>query len=144
LVFSLGEIEGRYQTVATLVSLNTDPTGIILSQQHSGSIRYYAGRNILRYDVLDPAWLDRAVAWLQAHHIHPYLVLDDWERIDFQHRFASQNTLGRLTYSPFIVSESGITTSLYDLQPGSGIAPAPRIFYKMTVPSYPPPPVAPP
>ena len=47
---------------------------------HSGTVRYYAGRVTLRFDLLDPAWLDRAIAWLEARGHHPYILLEDWER----------------------------------------------------------------
>jgi hypothetical protein len=35
---------------------------VILSVQHSGSLRIYADRLTLRFDALDPLWLDRTVA----------------------------------------------------------------------------------
>ena len=48
------------------------PDAVILAMQHSGSLRYYTGRLILRWDALDPAWLDRAVAFLRDRGIATY------------------------------------------------------------------------
>ena len=47
--------------------------------QHSGSLRLYADRLTLRYDALDPLWLDRVVAYLQSIGRRPYYVLDGAE-----------------------------------------------------------------
>ena len=47
--------------------------------QHSGSVRYYTGRMIVRWDALDPAWLDRAVEFLRERGIATYLLVEHWE-----------------------------------------------------------------
>ena len=83
--------------------------------QHSGSLRYYAGRMTLRYDWLNEAWLDRAVDWLNAHGSHPYFVLEEWEREIFKTRFAGKNRLGRLDLTPvFVYTGAGGPIYLYD------------------------------
>src|SRR5262249_60392451 len=74
--FDLGRSERKYVDVARFVADHTEPDAVMLSQQHSGSLRLYAGRLTLRYDVLDSAWLDRSLAALQSSGRHPYLVLD--------------------------------------------------------------------
>ena len=55
--------------------------------QHSGSMRYYTGRMIVRWDTLDPAWLDRAVAFLRDRGIATYALLEYWEEAEFRQRF---------------------------------------------------------
>ena len=60
-VFDLARGERRYTDVARFVAGHTDPDAVILSVQHSGSLRIYADRLTLRYDALDPLWLDRAM-----------------------------------------------------------------------------------
>ena len=45
---------------------------MIVASIHAGSLRYYAGRATVRFDILDPAWLDRAAAWLNDRGRHPY------------------------------------------------------------------------
>jgi hypothetical protein len=87
-------------SIAKIVEQATDPTAVIFAGQHSGPIRYYAGRTILRFDLLDRAWLDRAALWLNAQGRRPYFLLEEWEMTEFQERFASGNTLGTLALAP--------------------------------------------
>jgi hypothetical protein len=101
-VFPEGEGERRYATIAQLVQQVTEPSSVILASIHTGSLRYYAGRDTMRFDLLDEAWLDRAVAWLTAHGRHPYFLIEDWERPMFERRFAAMNVLGRLAMSPVL------------------------------------------
>src|SRR5262249_40613722 len=55
--FAIARGEAKYVEVARIVESVTDPDAVIVSAQHSGSVRYYAGRLTLRWDVGDPAWL---------------------------------------------------------------------------------------
>jgi len=60
-------------------------------------------RVTLRYDLLDPQWLDRAVSWLTAHGAHPYLLVEGWEVPDVRIRFPDQQALQRLDDPPVFV-----------------------------------------
>ena len=51
--FPSGEGEHRYVSIAKMVEQATDPSAVIFTGQHSGPIRYYAGRTIVRFDLLD-------------------------------------------------------------------------------------------
>ena len=94
-VFPVGEGERRYATIASLVERMTEPSSVILTAQHSGSIRYYAGRLTLRFDVLEPAWLEQ-------NGRHPYILVEDWEMRQFGERFARTSALARLTLAPVL------------------------------------------
>jgi hypothetical protein len=98
--FDLGWGDRRYVNVARFVAEHTEPDAVILSRQHSGSIRHYAGRLTLRFDVLDRAALDRAIAFLQSSGRPPYLVLDGDEVPMFQARFAGRSRLAALDWAP--------------------------------------------
>jgi hypothetical protein len=113
-VFLSGEGDQRYPAVAWLVRRFTASNSVIISGQHSGSLRYYAGRLTLRYDRLDPQWLDRAVAWLRDHGVRPYILLDDGERPLFRDRFGAANRLGKLDGVPVAAYLGPGTTFLYD------------------------------
>ena len=93
-MFPDNEGERRYATVAQLVQQATEPSSIILASIHTGPIRYYAGRDTMRFDLLNEEWLDRAVAWLTEQGRHPYILIEDWERPVFEKRFAASNSLG--------------------------------------------------
>lgn len=97
-----GRRERRYSEAGRLARERTEPTSVIYSSQHSGSMRYYGGRLTLRYDLLNPAWLDRSVEWFASRGIHAYLVLDDWEVEGFRRRFAGQQRLSQVDVPVFI------------------------------------------
>jgi len=84
---------------------------VILSHQHSGSLRLYASRLTLRFDILEPEWLDRALAWLQSTGHHPYIVLDGDEVERFRARFGNSSA-GALTAPP--VGELNDVVFVYD------------------------------
>jgi hypothetical protein len=83
-------IERRYAGAAAMAAAHTEPNALMLSMQHSGSVRYYGPRMSLRYDWLDPAWLDRSVAWLVARGHPVYALLDASEVAAVRRRFAGQ------------------------------------------------------
>jgi hypothetical protein len=85
-----------------MVEQVTDPAAVIFTGQHSGPIRYYAGRTIVRFDLLDAAWLDRAVQWLTAQGRPPYFLLEEWEMTEFQKRFSPSNALGTVALAPVV------------------------------------------
>jgi hypothetical protein len=100
--FPSGEGDHRYVSIAKMVEQATDPPAVIFTGQHSGPIRYYAGRTILRFDMLDRAWLDRAVQWLNAQGRRPYFLLEEWEVTEFQQRFSESNALGTIALAPVV------------------------------------------
>jgi hypothetical protein len=99
---------------ARLVRDRTAANSVVLSLVNSGSLQYYAGRATLRWDLLDPAWLDRAVAWLADRHVRAYAMLDDAEVSGFRERFAGQ-TVTKLIDVPVLVYQGATTLRLYDL-----------------------------
>jgi hypothetical protein len=111
-VFDLARGERRYLDVARFVAGHTEPDAVIFSVQHSGSLRIYADRLTLRYDALDPLWLDRAVSYLQSIGRHPYYVLDGAEVDAFRQRFAANNRTGTLAWTP--IATLGGTIAIYD------------------------------
>jgi hypothetical protein len=118
-VFPDDEGERRYATIAGLVARQTGSDAIILASMHTGPTRYYAGRATMRYDLLDPAWLDKAVEWLRRDGHHPYVLVEDWEMRDFIARFRAKNpNSGALAASPVLAYRAyniGGTVYLFDL-----------------------------
>jgi len=110
--FDLGRSERRYVDVARFVASHTETDAVILSVQHSGSLRLYADRLTLRYDALDPLWLDRAVAYLESVGRKPYYVLDGGEVDAFRQRFGASNRAGALDWPP--LATLGGTIAVYD------------------------------
>jgi hypothetical protein len=113
--FGLAKTERRYVGAAQLAHEWTGDNSVILSLGHSGSARYYGGRQTLRYDMLEPEWLDRSIAWLDERGFHPYVLLEEHEVEDFQRRFERQRA-GRLTRSNPLFRYEGLgTVLLFDL-----------------------------
>jgi hypothetical protein len=116
--FPSGEGDHRYASIAKMVEQATDPSAVILTGQHSGPIRYYAGRTIVRFDLLDPAWLDRAVQWLTAQGRPPHFLLEEYEVLEFEKRFARSNRHGKLTVAPIIEYRApGVAGAIYLFDP---------------------------
>jgi len=103
--------ENAYIIVGKWVRLSTPDNSVILSMQHSGSLRYYAGRITLRYDTIDPATLDDKTQWLTDHGIRVFAVLADWEVDVFARRFAGQRRVAALE-APLVRMPG---TTLFDL-----------------------------
>ena len=107
--------EARYVTVATRLREISGDNAIVLAIQHSGSVRYYAGRMTLAWDSLPPAWLDNAIAWMIERGVHPYAVLEDWEIRNLRSRFAGQAGL-KLFDTPIV---QHALVFVFDLKPDS-------------------------
>ena len=95
-IFNAAEYERRHIRAAQEVAARTPADAIVLSVQHSGSVRYYANRTTLRYDWIDDAALDTVIRDLAAQGRRSYLVVDDWEEKEFRARFAPANRGGQL------------------------------------------------
>jgi hypothetical protein len=114
-VFDLWRSERRYIDVARFIGAQTSPDAVVVSMQHSGSLRLYAGRQTLRYDVLDPDWLDRALEHLKSSGRRPYFVLDAWEVDLFRRRFGAVSHAGALDWPAMaVLGSGGAATSVYD------------------------------
>jgi 4-amino-4-deoxy-L-arabinose transferase-like glycosyltransferase len=111
-VFTVGQGESKYTEVASAVALIVPPDGVVLSMQHSGSLRYYAGRMTLRWDYLDPEWLDRAVSWLAAKGHRPFVLVERFERQAIRRQFGGSG-VGRLDWQPLATFRDG-NILLYD------------------------------
>jgi len=98
-VFAQREAERRYEIVGHYVAASTPANAVLLSMQHSGSLRYYGHRTTLRYDSIAPESLDSTIALLREKGYRPFIVLDEWEVPVFRGRFALSET-GRLAWAP--------------------------------------------
>jgi hypothetical protein len=97
-VFDLAAAERRYPAVGHFVGERLRADAFVIADQHSGSIRYYAGTPTLRWRLLHPESLGAAVEGLREAGYTPYVVLDPFEEADFRDRFAaSAALLARLT-----------------------------------------------
>jgi len=99
-VFALPQLEGRYRETAVLVRDRLPANAVLITVWQSGGVRFHAGRDAVLWDSLDPAWLDRAVAWLTDQGRVPFILLERGEERDFRARFRAASTLGALDWPP--------------------------------------------
>ncbi len=114
-VFDLHVTEQVYVVAAEMSRDIGGRDGVFLAMQHSGSLRYYGDVLTLRWDGVDPAWLDRLVAWWHARGRAVYFVLEDWEQVQFKERFAPHSPLGRLDWPARGEAKVAGVTSVYDV-----------------------------
>jgi hypothetical protein len=99
-VFQQAMVQAKHADVAEHVRRATPDNSVVLAMQHSGSLRYYAGRVTMRWDLLSPEWLDRAVAWMAERGVPTYALLDDFEQAEMVQRFAGQELTATLMGPP--------------------------------------------
>jgi hypothetical protein len=112
--FALRGFERRYLEAGRYARQHLPERAIVLAVQHSGSLRYHGGRLTLRWDYLDPAWLDRALGWLDAQGYRPYLLLDPFEEADFRKRFRGHSVYGDLDWPASAEIGGTARVRLYD------------------------------
>jgi hypothetical protein len=83
----LMERERRYPLVAEWIDRHTPATAMVFAAQHAGSIRHYAGRTTLRWDVLQPGDLYTVVDAMRARSRAVYVALEGDEQEQFRMRF---------------------------------------------------------
>jgi 4-amino-4-deoxy-L-arabinose transferase-like glycosyltransferase len=112
---TIGKSDTKYEMAGRLVAQTTPVNSVVMTMQHSGSIRYYGGRLTMRYDQLDDKWLDRAVEWFSSRNVRTFAFIEDWEVPEFRKRFPQQR-LGKLDMKPIVTyrNESAVMY-LYDL-----------------------------
>ncbi|MDP9322393.1 MAG: glycosyltransferase family 39 protein [Acidobacteriota bacterium] len=97
--FDIRNQEQKYPLAGAFVRDRLPAAAFVLAGQHSGSIRYYANRPTLRWDLLSPVRLDEVLATFRAQGYEPFLVVDAGEYEDFREKFArtDQRAIHQLT-----------------------------------------------
>jgi hypothetical protein len=99
-VFALQAMEGRYRQAGELVRDRLPANAVVITEWQSGGIRFHADREVVLWESLDPAWLDRAITWLKAKGLQPYILVERREEPEFRARFKSQSDIGGLDWPP--------------------------------------------
>lgn len=120
--FRIGLTESRYPQVARGVAKLTNAESGILTLQHSGTVRYYAGRMTLRWDLVEPRQFGALLAWMRSHGHHPYLLIDAGEMPSLRSRFPNEPALAMIEWPP-LASFFRNETFLFDLDATGPAAP---------------------
>jgi len=78
-VFTMPAQEARHRLVGELVAQVTPTNAVVLALQHSGSLRYYAGRQTVNWDQIPAGSFDHSVNALAAQGLPVFLVIDSAE-----------------------------------------------------------------
>jgi len=118
-IVEIGEGEQKYADVGRYLAREA-PTGtVVISGLHSGSIRLYSRLRTLRVDLLDRAWLDRAIEHLKLAGQTPYLVLEESEIRNFRERFAGQQAVALVDRPAVAVHSRNVYVFSSDPRPSS-------------------------
>jgi hypothetical protein len=113
--FAIGAGEQRFIVMADFVDRTLPSNAVVLSNLHSGAVRYYTGRAVVRYDRLAGPRLPSAVEWLRDHGYRPYILLDGAEENDFRRQFAdTAGAIGRLEVPVLAEVQAPFRVRLYD------------------------------
>ena len=101
-----------FTSVGEYVRQHLPENAVILTMQHSGSIRYYSNRLTLRWDFLAPEWWPRALNTLSERGYRPYVLLTSSE----EGAFRSQFRLSTIEDAPGTIAATfrGAEVRLYD------------------------------
>lgn len=122
-VFNLRFHESRYRSVGHYLKETLPPNPIVITFQESGSIRYYTGAPISRWDYM-PGDLDDSVSAFRQRGLYPILVVEDWERPNLRARFP-KSRLAALDWAPR--ADIGETTHVWILDPADRGADTPPV-----------------
>jgi hypothetical protein len=115
-VFDLRHTERDYPAVGRHLREQFPVNAIFFSAQHSGSIRLYADRPIVRWDRLDAGWLDKAVTTLRARGYVTYLVAAPGELTAFREYSGNKGEAAAQQLTPLVTIGR---TAVYELTAGA-------------------------
>ena len=104
----------RVSVIGDYINADVPPSAVILAGEQSGSMRYYADRPILRWEVATPESLAASITALQQSRRPVYIVLDAWEHEPFRARFAAL-PVGALDWPPMLEAGTTPRTRLWKL-----------------------------
>ena len=87
--FKLADQLRRVSTVAGYLQSNVPPSAVLLSGEQSGSMRYYTGRSILRWEAASTDALATVLPTLENSNRPLFIVLDAWEEGSFRSKLSA-------------------------------------------------------
>jgi hypothetical protein len=93
-VFRLAARQSRALLAGRYLASVLPPHAVVISGEQSGSIRYYTGRSIVRWDFLAADSLPHVTEQLVASGYDVWIALDDWEVPTYREKFAPLVTAG--------------------------------------------------
>jgi hypothetical protein len=96
-VFAMADLSRRFERAAATVTSSTPDGTVVFSMLHSGSVAYYTGRPIVRWDIVPPGLLGAYARDLDSLGRPSILLVDDLEAAEFDARHGAELTPFRAT-----------------------------------------------
>jgi hypothetical protein len=112
--FGFRTVESRYEAAGRFINRALPENAVFFAFQESGSVRYYTGRMSVRFDLLRPEWLDRAVAALNARGYRPYFLIEELEEPVFRNRFGATSALGNIDWPAAAELKGAFGVKIFD------------------------------
>jgi len=113
-VFAMKEGERKYAAVGAWVARRLPERAVVITELHSGSIRYYAGRLTMRWTWIPETDLDAVVGDLVQRGYVPYFLLEPAERDEFTSRFRGLSQFAELDWPPSVTLRHASEVRIYD------------------------------
>jgi hypothetical protein len=111
-VFAVGRFERHFYEAGTLAATRLPRAAAVVTVKNSGSVRYYAERPIVTWNMLPGDGLEAALRFLAARGYEPYLLFEVEEEEEFRKRFRGASPLGELDWPP--AAQVGRTIRVYN------------------------------
>jgi hypothetical protein len=95
----------KFELIGEAIEERLPQKAVVLAMHHSGSVRYYSGRDTIRWDLVPPERLDRLIKRLRRSGYQPYIVLDSWEVPEFRRHYEGSGPLAALDWPPLLELE---------------------------------------
>ena len=112
--FKLKDQFRRVEQVAEAINHTAPPSAVIIAGEQSGSMRYYTGLSILRWEAATPDTFPKAIETLLKAERPIYIVLDAWEEELFSAKFPGVGP-AELDWPPMLDAGSSHRTRLWNL-----------------------------
>jgi hypothetical protein len=130
----VGEGEERYTAVARFIDRELPPNAVVLSMQHSGTIRFYSGRMTIRYEYIPEYRFKASLDWLMERGYRPFILLEEWEVPRWRDHFVGDARVASLDFRVLGELQWPANIRLFDpLEPRG----KPELVRQMTVPPAP-------
>ena len=111
-VFSVPAHQARAALAGHYLAAAVPPNAVLITGEQSGAMRYYTGRPIVRWDLLDAEGLSAVLRMCEEHGFEPWFVLDDWEAPRVREKFRALD-VAALDWPPILDAGSLVRTQAW-------------------------------
>jgi hypothetical protein len=106
-VFRFADHQKRAREVGEPLAASLPANAVIVSGEQSGAMRYYTGRSIVRWDLMDAAAMPEALEAVRRSGYQLWVVLDDWEEDAFRRKLPAL-AAASIETRPLLESAAGV------------------------------------